>query len=442
MHPTSAKRAPSTSRSNNIWAGSDSDFVPSPVQLGNKTAERPAKRRKVTACGAKKKTISVEPKTGEKRAAPTIVSTTAVNLEVPQDTEALPPTSELGIPLTVNHARKSGTTDDVWDLIHTLEIPYKKQNPWKQSVGVYHNICLLCCQLTKSRAKTNRFSWEEALRNTRNASNAKDHIKSKHADHPLAILAEQSATDKSKADVTDAEAVLDLTQEPENADISPETTTTTGTTTTSVSAGAVSVGAASPRFFGASEKTINVLISKFLISQGLPCMVCASSPFKDIICAATGNASFRVLGRDRHDRLLNGQFQLFCELVGTLLSSEFEIAGRLKFLNLLHDIWTSCGKESIVGASIAFIDSAWRFRFIALLACVKSDGHNALSVAKVIESGIKSRYNLDIRAMTRFTMSDTTPSARNVADHINTEQESCSMHLLNLCTWLRNWIEG
>ncbi|ETK79010.1 hypothetical protein F441_15373 [Phytophthora nicotianae CJ01A1] len=116
---------------------------------------------------------------------------------------------------------------------------------------------------------------------------------------------------------------------------------------------------------------------------------------------ATGNPTFQVLGRDRHDRLLNGQFQLFCDLVGTVLSTEFEYASQLKFLNLVHDIWTSCGKESIVGASVAFIDSSWRFRFIAALACVKNDGHNAASVAKVIAK--------------------------------RAQNKNCSMRLLNLC---------
>jgi hypothetical protein len=149
--------------------------------------------------------------------------------------------------------------------------------------------------------------------------------------------------------------------------------------------------------------------------------------------AAIGNATFPLLSRDRHDQLLNGQFQLFSELVGALLASEYEQASQLKFLNLVHDIWTSSGKDSIVGASVAFIDSSWRFRFIAMLATVKNDGQNAPLVAKVIESGFKGKYDIDIGSMTHFTMSDTTPSAKNVADHIDTEQEDCCMHLLSLC---------
>ncbi|OWZ04495.1 hypothetical protein PHMEG_00023591 [Phytophthora megakarya] len=148
--------------------------------------------------------------------------------------------------------------------------------------------------------------------------------------------------------------------------------------------------------------------------------------------AATVNPEFPLLSRDRHDPLLQGPFQLFCHLVGDLLTSEYEKAYHLQYLNLIHDIWTSCGKDSIVAASGAFIDNSWRFRFIAMLVTVKNDDNNPPLVAKVIECGFKAKFNIDIRAMARFTMSNTTPSARNVADHIDTEQEDCSMHLLNL----------
>ncbi|ETN10330.1 hypothetical protein PPTG_10980 [Phytophthora nicotianae INRA-310] len=124
-------------------------------------------------------------------------------------------------------------------------------------------------------------SWEEALCNKTHASNAKDHAKLKHADHPLAILADQNLTRGTGGAV---------------ASTTPSPGATTGATTS---------GESGSRFFRATEKTLNVLISKFLVSQGLPYTLCASEPFKDVIHAATGNPSFAVLGRDKHDRLLN-----------------------------------------------------------------------------------------------------------------------------------------
>ncbi|OWZ01418.1 hypothetical protein PHMEG_00027196, partial [Phytophthora megakarya] len=310
------------------------------------------------------------------------------------------PVSDLGIPLSVTHSRKVGITDPVWDLVHVLDKPYRKRNPWKQSAQVYRNICLLCCEDVKARKRTTLYSWEEALRNTRHTSNAKDHIVSKHKDHPLAILVEHSITQKAKDDVvsaeTDAQDVQDLTGDTTTT-VAPDSTVAVATTTSR-----------SPqRFFKPNEKTLHVLISKWLITQGIPFPACRSRPFEEMMRAATGNPSFPML---KHEK-----------------------ACHLQYLNLMHDIWTSSGKDIIVGASVAFIDAAWKFRFIAMLATVKNDGHNAPLVAKVIESGFKAKYDIDIRAMTRFTMSDTTPSARSVADHIDSEQEDRSMHLLNLC---------
>ncbi|ETL94356.1 hypothetical protein L917_07655 [Phytophthora nicotianae] len=238
-----------------------------------------------------------ERKASSKKSKPSVAS----HLGSPSPQPAAP-VSELGIPLTIKHARRPRCPDDIWDLIHTLEVPYKKQNPWKKSRILYRDICLLCCEKIKSRSKTHMYSWEEALCNKTHASNANDHVKLKHADHPLAILADQSATEKSKTDVetaeADADAVLDLTRGTGGAVAS--TTPSPGATT-----GAITAGESGSRFFRATEKTLNVLISKFLVSQGLPYTLCASAPFKDVIRAATGNPSFAVLGRDKHDRLLN-----------------------------------------------------------------------------------------------------------------------------------------
>ncbi|KAF1778082.1 hypothetical protein GQ600_12386 [Phytophthora cactorum] len=101
------------------------------------------------------------------------------------------------------------------------------------------------------------------LRNTKNASNAKDHIKLKHADHPREILSEQRATEKSMKNVetaeTDTQAVLDLTRGPEQKETAA---------TTSDEAGVVTTGSALERFFRASEKTLTFSI-KFLDLAGI-----------------------------------------------------------------------------------------------------------------------------------------------------------------------------
>ncbi|OWZ02320.1 hypothetical protein PHMEG_00026136 [Phytophthora megakarya] len=370
-------------RTRNIWAGSDSDFAPSPeVGAGSDFASevRSVKRRE------------------------TATSSKAAKSK-PTNIKAVPPPPVL----------QSATLG----LVLQIRFALQKRNPWKPCAKMYRNICLLCCEEIIEREKKTPYTSEEALRITKHTSNAKDHITSKHKYYPLAVLAEQTIAQKAKDDVVSAEAdtsdVLDLTGETAAA---TTTTTTRGAAATAnsvVSSG--STGRVGPqRFFKANEKTLHVLISKWLITQVIPFTACRSAPFDEMMRAAMANPDFPMLSRDRHDKL----FQ------------EFGQTCKFQYLNLIHDMWTNCGKDSIAGASVAFIDTTWGFSFIAMLVTVKNDGHNAPQVAKVIESGFQAKYDVYIRSMARFTESDTTPSARNVAYHIDTEQEDCSMHLLNL----------
>ncbi|POM81552.1 Hypothetical protein PHPALM_460 [Phytophthora palmivora] len=258
------------------------------------------------------------------------------------------------------HSRKVGTTDDVWNLIQHLEKPYKKRYPWKSSKTVYHGICVLCCENIKARSKAYCYTWEEALRTTKNTTNAHDHIKAKHAEHPLAVLADMKITQKSMTDVINAETGItglsDLTEKTERVYspsvariTSPDPPTTTETFTVSNSG------------------------------------------------CHTGTPTYPILSRDRHDRLLNGQFQLFCDLVGELITSEFEMVCKFKFLNLMHDIWTTCGKYSILSNVVSKRNTIVTF---AIWRC-------------------RTRRHLQ----------------KTVADHIGKEQQDCAIQLLNLCNW-------
>ncbi|KUF85302.1 hypothetical protein AM587_10000761 [Phytophthora nicotianae] len=81
-----------------------------------------------------------------------------------------------------------------------------------------------------------------------------------------------------------------------------------------------------------------------------------------------------------------------------------------------------------------FIDSKWRLIKLSLLAPPNTQEHSANTVADSIKSEISTRYDIDIDQYARFTVSDTTESARNVSDHFSsTDQVDCLMHLLSLC---------
>ncbi|KAF4133113.1 hAT family C-terminal dimerization region [Phytophthora infestans] len=101
---------------------------------------------------------------------------------------------------------------------------------------------------------------------------------------------------------------------------------------------------------------------------------------------------------------------------------------------MLHDLWTNASNMNIIGATVVFVDSEWRLVTLSLLAMPNPHGHAAGTVADLIKARMQDRYNIDVDRYVRFTVSDTTGSARNVSDHFNsTDQVDCLMHLLSLC---------
>ncbi|OWZ23616.1 LOW QUALITY PROTEIN: hypothetical protein PHMEG_0001468 [Phytophthora megakarya] len=111
---------PSVSGSRNIWIGSDSDFIPSPGVVSERivaSEKRPSKRRKLAAKCTTGKSCGDADTTG-----------------IPPAPDS--PVSDLGIPLSVTHSRKDSTTDPVWDLVHVVDIPYRKRTPKEKDNAV------------------------------------------------------------------------------------------------------------------------------------------------------------------------------------------------------------------------------------------------------------------------------------------------------------------
>ncbi|KAG1711378.1 hypothetical protein DVH05_008632 [Phytophthora capsici] len=159
-----------------------------------------------------------------------------------------------------------------------------------------------------------------------------------------------------------------------------------------------------------------------------------TSAFRDFIIGMTANSSATVLAANTYNDILDTHYRKFQKETTSLLKTEFELLHNTRFIMLMHDLWTNSAKNCIVGVSISFIDHTWVFRYIALLAVAKNDGHDAKTVAKTIDSELKNRFDLDVETMVKFTISDTAPAARKTSREFDTAlQTDCTMHLLNLC---------
>ena len=106
------------------------------------------------------------------------------------------------------------------------------------------------------------------------------------------------------------------------------------------------------------------------------------------------------------------------------------------FINLIHDMWTSNGGDSILGVSISFISQKWQKVYVALFLKKHKGGHSAINVSTAIKTRLREEYpDIDIDGHIFAVASDTTASARNVAnDFDGAAQIYCVMHATNLGT--------
>lgn len=159
-----------------------------------------------------------------------------------------------------------------------------------------------------------------------------------------------------------------------------------------------------------------------------------SPGFLRLIRTAIGRPDAKVLSSTKHNGLLASRYRRFCAHVGDLLRDENAKCLGAPFLSVQHDAWTSVTKGGVIGASAVFIDHRWRFRYLALLAGAKNDGHQARQVAKLITDRCTELFGVSVPARAQYIVSDTTASARKVSETFGgSVQTDCAMHRLNLC---------
>jgi len=328
---------------------------------------------------------------------------------------------EQGIPATLKHARQVSSRDDVWDVVNLLA------SPVTYSQREFRNLCLLCVEDATKIAPLNKNAWKRGLCNHGHATNAKLHVIRKHKSSPLATKFMGDMTDRAQKRAR--QSVGELAQHMGQPVAKVEASITAGPRleeTPKKERGVMS-------FFRPSRNLINSAVANWLMDDGLPYHALTPA-FKRMLQVASGNMQLGIMARDTFNSTIEGRFKTFSNAVTELLAYQHERMYGAKFLTLIHDAWTCNRSTGIIGASVAFIDHTWAFRHIALLAAVKNDGHAVEPVSKLIEDRCIEHYSFDIRAMAKWTMSDTTPSARMVTSfYEDSQQEDCSMHILYLC---------
>jgi hypothetical protein len=324
------------------------------------------------------------------------------------------------VPATIEFYR-AALPGEAWDYLHRLKKVYTCYN-FKNSKQLlkpqpYTHICVLCLDMLSKRATVPAGAWESALFNMASVSNAKKHIMRRHPAVKFAKDEIEQATTRSE--------LLIKKQDMQLQRISDKRQRTVG----GPGAQRLITEAMRP-----TDELINAVVFRWLVEDGLPFHAATTAAFARMMRTASNNPSMAMLCRDRYNQFLDGEFSLFTKFVSRLLKEESSFALGYRFLTVIHDIWTSKNKDSIIGASVSFIDHEWRFRNVALLAEVKNDGQSAAAVARSIKERFTARYKMDVIALAKYTASDTANAARKVSEYFeDSEQADCSMHVLNLC---------
>jgi len=179
---------------------------------------------------------------------------------------------------------------------------------------------------------------------------------------------------------------------------------------------------------------VRVLVTRWLLSSGLPHTVLQNNELLDLLRRLSNQSNLFLPARETFYAFAEGEFNLFVNYATRSLQAGFAALQQEPFISVMHDSWTNAANMNIIGVTVQFINSEWRLVTLFVFALPNSNDHAASIVADMMQAGFQSRYKIDITKYARFTVSDTTGSARNVSDHFSsTDQVDCLMHLLSLC---------
>ena len=139
------------------------------------------------------------------------------------------------------------------------------------------------------------------------------------------------------------------------------------------------------------------------------------------------------MARDTFLQYLDCEFNIFVQAVNKMLLKSIKELYGMRFLQIIHDMWTSAGNDNILGSCLCFIDSKFNRQIIPAFLSVNNISHGAAFNASTLKQLYQDRFKINIGNCTRFVTSDTTAAARAVSNYIDgSEQVDCEMHILNL----------
>ena len=142
---------------------------------------------------------------------------------------------------------------------------------------------------------------------------------------------------------------------------------------------------------------------------------------------------YKPMARRTFLKYLEHDYDQFVEKVNKLVSEIKKSSYGRKFVQILHDMWTSAAKKNCIGSGMSFLDEDFNWYFIPCFLIVNNVTHASAYNADILRRAYAERFGLDISECAKFMGSDTTNCATAISKCFeDVEQVDCEMHVLNL----------
>ena len=195
-------------------------------------------------------------------------------------------------------------------------------------------------------------------------------------------------------------------------------------------------------FKKARRENIQQLQIDFLALNGYPHHLTQAPEFAKMF--QLYDPEFRPIARETYVAGISAKFDKMIEGIKRLIVKvRGEMVGVDKWLSILHDMWTSANNNGIMGSSFKLTDKEMYSHTIAAILKKHNITHSAAQVGETLAQVYEERYGVSAKKEVKKVGSDTTPSAANVSESLDGEQEDCEMHVVALViNYASGWSEN
>ena len=147
------------------------------------------------------------------------------------------------------------------------------------------------------------------------------------------------------------------------------------------------------------------LQTEWLVNNHLPHHVTQSEEFRAMMTEL--DPQFKPISRDKFNHEVDDMFHAMCLTIQEVTDANRITVSEDGWFSLGHDLWSSLGKDGVLGSCMKFIDKDMCEQTIATVLTKHNISHSGAEVAAALSKVYQERYNLNIEKEAVYVASDT-----------------------------------